>query len=580
MLDTIPAAEVSDGETARVSWRRNGITAVLDYAAASHRRAAAALIALALISFLPGFFQIPPIDRDEARFAQATKQMVVSGEYVDIRFQNEVRYKKPVGIYWLQATVVKTARALGVPDALATIWLYRVPSLIGAVGAVLLTYWCALAFVTRRTAILAAIMMAGAVLLGVEARLAKTDAMLLATVVAAMGAMARVYLAERRMPGAPVGWTWPAIFWTALAAGVLLKGPLILMFVVLTAGTLVIADRSARWLLALRPLIGVGWLALLVLPWFIAIVAKSGGAFFAKAVGEDLLAKVVSGRESHGAPPGLYLLLYWITFWPGSILTGFALPAMWKARRQPAAQFLLAWLVPSWIVFELVITKLPHYVLPLYPAIAILLAGAVEVRLLVRQRWLAHGTIGWFLLPCAVSVAMILGFVTVGHELGLVAWPFAAAMMVLGLMAWQFFDVDHAERALLYAMAAAIVIAVGFYAVTVPRLPQLFPAASLARIVAKSNCKQPLAAAAGYHEPSLVFMAGTATRLTDGAGAADFLRQGGCRFAFIEAHQQRAFVQRAEAIQLRYAAGPRIEAINISGGHQINIAVYRSEGAP
>jgi 4-amino-4-deoxy-L-arabinose transferase-like glycosyltransferase len=77
------------------------------------------------LSFLPGFFSIPPIDRDEARFAQATKQMVESGDYIDIRFQDEVRYKKPVGIYWLQSGVVKAARALGFEQALTTIWLYR-----------------------------------------------------------------------------------------------------------------------------------------------------------------------------------------------------------------------------------------------------------------------------------------------------------------------------------------------------------------------------------------------------------------------------------------------------------------------
>ena len=130
----------------------------------------------ALLAFLPGFFQIPPTDRDEARFAQATKQMLETGEYVDIRFQDEVRYKKPVGIYWLQAAVVKTAEALGVPNARQKIWLYRIPSLIGAVGAVLLTYWTALAFVSRRAALLAGLMMATSILLGVEARLAKTDA--------------------------------------------------------------------------------------------------------------------------------------------------------------------------------------------------------------------------------------------------------------------------------------------------------------------------------------------------------------------------------------------------------------------
>src|SRR6185369_10511646 len=166
----------------------------LDLVNGSHARAIAFLMLSALLLFLPGFFHIPPVDRDEPRFAQATKQMIESGDFVDIRFQNDVRYKKPVGIYWLQATAVETASALGLPRAQVRIWVYRVPSLIGAIGAVLLTYWAALAFVTRQGAALAALMMASCILLGAEARLAKTDAMLLLTVTAAMGAMARIYL--------------------------------------------------------------------------------------------------------------------------------------------------------------------------------------------------------------------------------------------------------------------------------------------------------------------------------------------------------------------------------------------------
>src|SRR6516225_1264348 len=121
--------------------------------------------------------------------------MVESGDYVDIRFQDDVRYKKPVGIYWLQSVAVKTASALGLPRAELRIWVYRLPSLFGAIGAVLMTYWAALGFLTRRGAVLAALMMCSCVLLSAEARLAKTDAMLLLTVVAAMGALARPYLA-------------------------------------------------------------------------------------------------------------------------------------------------------------------------------------------------------------------------------------------------------------------------------------------------------------------------------------------------------------------------------------------------
>jgi len=565
---------------ARIPSQAKGFTAIIDFAIGSHARAAMVLVVVALAAFLPGFFQLPPIDRDEARFAQATKQMIESGDYVDIRFQDEVRYKKPVGIYWLQAAVVNTAEALGVPKARTSIWLYRIPSLLGAIAAVLLTYWTALAFVSRRAAVLAGLMLATSILLGVEARLAKTDAMLLATVVAAMGALARIYLGKRGLRPEVTSWHLPAIFWTALAGGVLLKGPLILAFIVLTAGSLSIFDRSWRWLLALRPLPGIAWLIVLVLPWFLAIILRSGDSFFAESVGQDLLGKLMSGQESHGAPPGFYFVLFWITFWPGATLAAMAAPSVWAARHEPGGRFLLCWLLPSWIMFEVVMTKLPHYVLPLYPAMAIMIAGIVDPHVLRREPWLVRGTGWWFVLPSILALVGIVGLMVIGKQIGLLAWPFAAAAMIFGLIAWRLYEADGPERSLMRAMAAAVLIAISLYAVIAPSMSALFPSAALAQAMRESNCKQPLAAAAGYHEPSLVFLVGTSTQLTDGAGAAEFLRQGACRFAFIESRHERSFVQRAEAIGLRYTPGPRIEGINISIGKWISIAIFQSEGAP
>ena len=130
----------------------------------------------------------------------------------------------------------------------------------------------------------------------------------------------------------------------------------------------------------------------LVLPWFIAIFLRAGDTFFADSIGGDMLSKL-GAQESHGAPPGLYLLLFWITFWPGAALAGMAAPAVWRARREPGAQYLLAWLIPSWIVFEVVLTKLPHYVLPLYPAIAILIAGVIDARALSQDA--SPGGVPW-----------------------------------------------------------------------------------------------------------------------------------------------------------------------------------------
>ena len=557
------------------------LSAVLDYAAARNRRAAAVLLVFSLIAFLPGFFQIPPVDRDEARFAQATKQMLESGQYVDIRFQDEVRYKKPVGIYWLQAVAVKAGETVGIPRAHTTIWLYRLPSLFGAIGAVLLTYWTALAFVTRRSALLAALMMASSVLLGVEARLAKTDAVLLLTCVAAMGAMARIYLTCRRAPEREIGWRQPAILWTALAAGVMIKGPLILMFVGLAAITLSIVDRSGGWIWKLRPFAGLVWLLVLVLPWFAAIIAKSGDSFFVQSVGEDMLAKVFGGQEAHGAPPGLYFVLFWVTFWPGSILAGLAAPGIWQARREDGTRFLLAWLIPSWIVFEMVITKLPHYVLPLYPAIAILIAGVLEGGGLSTNRWLLRGTAGWFAFPAIISILVIVGFMMIGHEPGFAAWPFAAAAAIAGLFAWRLYEVDGPERSLLRGMVTSVLVALTVYGVMFPSLPALFPSAMVADTLRAGDCGKPKVASTGYYqEPSLVFLLGTETRFTDGAGAAEFLAKGSCRFALIDARSERSFVQRGQAIGLHYALGSRVEGYNISIGRPVALTIFRSTEKP
>jgi 4-amino-4-deoxy-L-arabinose transferase-like glycosyltransferase len=551
---------------------------VLDFVAVSHARAIAFLIICGLLFFLTGFFNIPPIDRDETRFAQATKQMVETGDFVDIRFQDDVRYKKPVGIYWLQSAVVETANKLGLPRAQVRIWLYRVPSLLGAIGAVLMTYWTALAFVTRRAAILAGLIMCSSVLLGAEARLAKTDAMLLFTVVAAMGAMARVYLSwQRGEDPAHPPWTWPAIFWTALAGGILIKGPLILMFVMLTVGALAILDRTATWLWRLRPVWGLTWLLVLVLPWFIAIFWRAGDTFFVDSLGGDMLSKLAA-QESHGAPPGTYLLLFWVTFWPGAPLAGLAAPAVWRARREPGAQYLLAWLIPSWILFELVLTKLPHYVLPLYPAIAILIVGALERRVLSRAPWLVRGAAWWFAIPAITAVSVIVGAISLTRQPAFLAWPFLAVSLIFGLFAWWLYDDNRAERSLLNAAAAALFLGAGVYGIVVPSLTPLFPSAEIARVLRNVVCVGPRAAAAGYHEPSLVFMTGTSTLLTDGSGAADFLGQGSCRFALVESRSERAFAQRAEAIGLRYNVATRVEGYNFSQGKQISVAVFRSEG--
>ncbi len=560
----------------RDTWQR-GLGGLLDFASSTDTRAIVVVLIFSLLAFLPGQSKIPPIDRDEARFAQATKQMVATGDYIDIRFQNDVRYKKPIGIYWLQAAALQAAEFVARRDMDTRIYVYRIPSVIGAIGAVLATLWVAGMFVSRRAAVLAALMMAASIMLGVEARLAKTDAMLLFAVVLCMGVLARAYLprpdGERENPALPF------VFWISLAAGVLLKGPLILMFIGLPVVTLIAIDRSASWLKALRPLIGIPIFLLVVAPWFVAILMRTGSTFFSDSIGGDMLSKVYSGQEGHGAPPGYFVVLFFLTFWPASLLAGMAVPGVWREKWETPVKFLLAWLVPAWLVFEIVITKLPHYVLPLYPAIAILLARAIETGQMSPTKWMEWGTFWWFAVPVVIFVGSLVLLVHYEGDLGWRAWPFLAAAIVFGFRAWWLYDIDGIERSLLRASATTLLLSIAVYWSVIPALAAVFPSVAIQRTIHASGCDNPRIAAAGYHEPSMVFLSGTETALTNAARAADFLKGGdGCRFAVVENSLERTFARRAEAIGLRYEQAGRFDGYSLGSGGRVSLRIYRSRG--
>lgn len=552
----------------------------LDHASASHARASLLLVVVALIAFLPGIFSIPPIDRDEARFSQATKQMLESGNFVDIRYKDEARHKKPVGIYWLQSASVGAAEALIGPSARTTIFFYRIPSLLAAIGAVLLTYWTALSFVSRRGALLAGLMMASCVLLGVEARLAKTDAVLLFATLASMGALARAYMSRPQPAKGEIGLA--ALFWTALAAGILVKGPIAPLFVGLPILVLAILDRSAAFMRVLMPLPGLLWCALLCLPWFIAIYFVTGGAFYQHAVGVDMLGKVAEGAEGHWGPPGTYLLAVWGTFWPAVVLVAMAVPFAWRSRREKGVKFLLALVVPSWLVFEIAVTKLPHYVLPLYPGLAILAALALEkgaVAAVGRRLGDLRGL--WFIMGLLLVAAMGTGFVWLGGPwaYGLAAVPFLAAALVLLFFASHRFRAVGPETAFLTAACGALFLYAGIYQFVLPSMRAVWISERLAEIAREGGCPASNIATVPYQEPSLTFLVGTQIRFVSPAEAADLLNEGGCAMAFIGSEFVPLFEQRAREIGLRYKATSSLSGFTYNGGRNVVITVFRPQEA-
>jgi 4-amino-4-deoxy-L-arabinose transferase-like glycosyltransferase len=418
-------------------------------------------------------------------------------------------------------------------------------------------------------------MMAGSLLLGAEARLAKTDAVLLLMSVAAFGALGRVYLAARE--SGQQRWWVAAIFWTALAASILIKGPVLAVFLALTIVALLIADRSAGWLIALRPLYGIPWLLLLVLPWYLAVTFRTEGAFFEESVSRDLLGKLLRGQEGHGAPPGYYFLGFFVTFWPAAPLALLAAPLAWQARTEAGVRFLLAWLVPAWIAFEVVVTKLPHYLLPAYPAAAIFIALALE-RAAPLNRWTRYLAWLWPLLAVGVMVLGVVLVAALGGRFGLLFWPAAIVGVMLAAAGLTRLLAGEAERALVLALLAAMATSAALYA-ALARTQDLFFAPRLLALARTAPCPNPALAAAGFHEPSLVFLGGTDTRLMTAPGAADFLRGGDCRVAFVDQRDVRAFDERARDIGLVYSRLGEAAGLNYSNGRRMSVLVLARKGA-
>ena len=522
---------------------------------------------LCLCLYLPGIAAVPVTDRDEARFAQATRQMLESGDFLDIRFQDEARNNKPAGIYWLQASAVG---ALSTPQSTA-IWPYRVPSLLGAMLAVLFTFGFGRAlFGDARRALVGAVLLATALGTIAEAHLAKTDAALLGAIAAAQGALGLTYVRARA--GERTGLSVAAAFWLAEIAAIYLKGPVGPGLAVATAATLSIADRDARWLGGLRPLIGIVVTLLAVAPWLYAIEHATEGQFLQQSVGHDFWSKVTGGQEAHGAPPLYYLGLAFLTFWPGSLLIAPAVIAGWRHRAEPAARFLIAWIVPAWIVLELVPTKLPHYSLPLYPALALLAASAlIDARPTVQwAHWVSAANVVIWLLATLLLGAALIGLpYRFGHGLILIGAISGGVLVALAAALLWRRPAPARTAALLTVMS--LVFAVPATQFVIPSLDRVWLSRGAAALVAQHEPQAGTTLAViGYNEPSLVFLLNSDFR----SGMADAPVKPGDE-ALVAGAMDAEFQQNLTRHELAAEPVGSVSGADYSNGEQMTLTLYK-----
>ena len=552
----------------------------LEWADKSHVLAVLMLLVMGIVMFAPGIATLQPMDRDEPRFAQASKQMMESGDYVDIRFQDEARHKKPVGIYWLQVASVELGSWAGISEARSQIWLYRMPSLLGALLTLLGTYVAGLAFLSRRAAFMAAILTGSTILLGVEARLAKTDAVLTATIVWAFAVMLHAYQQWRRDDrikttdhAMPFGFI--LCFWGVLALSLLVKGPILPILMALALAVVWLLQRDLGWFKTITPFWGPILTLLLVLPWFVAIMMKSGGEFFSASVGQDMMSKVAGAQERHGGPPGTYLLVFFGTAWPLAPLFCLSVPFIWRHKRDAVVLFLLGWIVPFWIILELVPTKLPHYVLPLYPAMALLVCLAAERGMISVAGWSVKLAMAGLVLPVIVLLAGLTGgSLWLGDQLPVMA------LLVLLLALWP---VIEAARALhkgliaqtgLLAFAAMVLVSVAVYMAGSPVLQSIRISDRLAQAMEKPDCGDKHLAMLGYSEPSLVFLTRTDLQFLPAQAMVSFLQQPGCRIAGVTGNQMKDFEAARLAAGLDLVPVEVVKGFNINGGKRLEVSIF------
>lgn len=496
---------------------------------------------------------LPVLDRDEARFAQASVQMLESGDYVRIRFQDAPRNKKPALIHWLQAGSV----ALFSDPGARAIWAFRLPSVIAAALVALVAGIAAARLYGPLAGAASGLMLAVAIGLRAEGAIAKTDAALAAASAFALLALIQLYTKpEAKMPArfCPSA----LLFWAAIGVGIMVKGPIILLVAGLgtlaflgferwRGGSILFARSLAHWT-------GPALALAIAAPWYIAITAATGGEFLREALGSDLAPKLAGGSESHGAPPGTHLVATLLLIAPASLtlLVGLRLAGgeFWRGLNRrlapPAgtsgtgtdvaarAALPLIWLLPAFAVFELVPTKLVHYTLPLYPALA-MLAGAGFAALFAEGAASRHRfpVIGFLLLGTGAGIglfaALELGPLVLG---GLASegtkaldfslarlWPLAVLGALMGGLAFAIIR-RLARLALGILVTIGALVSVTF-ALEARRLAPLVPSAALSDALVASGLHPRLSQgghappllAIGFYEPSLVFLTRTDTRL-------------------------------------------------------------------
>ena len=545
------------------------------------------LIFLILAGIFSGQNSIPPIDRDEARFAQASRQMVQSNDYVNVKFQDEIRAKKPIGIYWLQAFSTKVFGS-------EEIGSFRVPSLLSALISIFFIGLLTRLIFPLYQSIVVTLLFSSTITFMGEAHLAKTDATLLCLTCIQQYYLLKLILDKKN--SFRVKYLYPVIIWFAFSFGVLVKGPLSFAILIPTVILFCYFQKSIDLIRKLKPIIGIIICALVILPWFFAIQEATQGVFLQKAFNEDFFSKLQSGQEGHGALPGTHLLILSVAIWPVATFLPCLILFCIENKNNIVVQFLISWIVPFWIIIEIIPTKLFHYSLPVLPAIAILAIGGMfqfKSNIKKIQNTLLKNLIYFS------SVLFGLGGVVLGIGLFYTCYKFnidkeititfltiliiLITIVVFSLSLLLIFNlkaINNINNKYFYNLPLAIIALSAMFNIInfnfiLPKLDYLFPSKILANKIELINPET--ITSAGYHEPSLVFLLKGNVLLSKPHEAAIFMAEGKKNISLIEKSSLGEFLEATQELNLKVKIVDTVRGYNIAKGRHVEINIFENQ---
>lgn len=541
---------------------------------------------VALIAGLPGFLLTPVLDRTESRIAEVSARMLDQGDWVDTRSGNGERLRTAAGLHWLQAA--STAAFSDVQDR--DIRSYRLPSLLGAMLAAWACAWGGAFLFGARAGFLAGALLGGTFLLSSLAGTAQPNTLLAGFVALTLAALARLYVlaregeAEAAASGGPpprLPRPLKLMAWGGLGASILVGGISGVLVIGATLVALGFMDRRWRWMGRIGWISGLTLLAFMIGPWAIAATVATDGDIWRMALNDNMITRAVQSRGDW-SPPGGHILMAPLLLFPATLMLPAALVTGFTRRAEPGVRFAVAWLVPSWLLFELAPDPQWHQTLPLYGAVAWLAAAALTQPLGRISRW--AGTALAILGGLYVLGATLYALSEFGGEASR-AWATPTIGLTLAAAAIGGFLLYH--RMGVTAVLASLVLGVLAHASLaglVRNLEPLWVSPRLEAALLQSGLHpvegryRPPVAIAGYDQPSIAFLFGPAARSTDASGAARAIADG--RPAVVEARHDAAFRRALARLGGEGRAEDRIEGVNYATGERVELILYRPAERP